>query len=94
MSPPPSALPALEIPVGRRGTALTGFQTVGALAAAVTVGWALSRGEALKQLTVDSTDSKSFQLLYFWIRFVIPGAILAVGIWWLLTEVLGVVGGV
>ena len=71
----------------------TGFQTVGALAAAVTVGWALSRGEALRQLAGDSADSRSAGLLYLWIRFVIPGAILAVGIWWLLTEVLGVAGG-
>lgn len=31
-------------------------------------------------------------LLYLWIRYVIPAAILAVGVWWLLTEVLGVVG--
>ena len=72
----------------------TGFQTVGALAAAVTVGWALKRGEALKQLAGDSADSKTFRLLYLWIRFVVPGAILAVGTWWLLTEVLGVSGGV
>ena len=72
----------------------TGFQTVGALAAAVTVGWALKRGEALRQLAGDSADSRSARLLYLWIRFVIPGAILAVGIWWLLTEVLGVAEGV
>ena len=72
----------------------TGFQTVGALAAAVTVGWALSRGEALKQLAGDRADSRLFRWLYLWIRFVVPGAILAVGSWWVLTEVLGVVGGV
>ncbi len=42
----------------------TGFQTVGALAAAVTVGWALKRGEALKQLAGDSADSRSARLLY------------------------------
>ena len=71
----------------------TGFQTVGALAAAVTVGWALHRGEALRQLAGDSADSSSARLLYLWIRFVIPGAILAVGTWWLLTDVLGVAGG-
>ncbi|MFQ5689253.1 MAG: sodium-dependent transporter [Gemmatimonadota bacterium] len=32
--------------------------------------------------------------LYYWLRFVVPGAILAVGIWWLLTDVLGVSRGV
>lgn len=72
----------------------TGFQTVGALAAAVTVGWALNRGEALRQLGGATADSRSVRWLYLWIRFVIPGAILAMGTWWLLTEVLGVVGGV
>ena len=71
----------------------TGFQTVGALAAAVTVGWAMSRSDALRQLSSDSPESTSLRLLYLWIRFVVPGAILAVGTWWLLTEVLGVAGG-
>ncbi len=37
---------------------------------------------------------KGHVFLYHWIRWVIPGAILAVGIWWLLTDVLGVVTGV
>jgi NSS family neurotransmitter:Na+ symporter len=32
-------------------------------------------------------------LLYYWIRYVIPGAILAVGVWWLLTDVLGILSG-
>ena len=32
--------------------------------------------------------------LYYWIRFGIPSAILAVGIWWLLTTVIGSVPGV
>jgi NSS family neurotransmitter:Na+ symporter len=33
-------------------------------------------------------------VLYYWIRFVIPGAILAVGTWWFLTDVLGILAGV
>ena len=82
----------------------TGFQTFGALVAAVTVGWALNRGDALRQLaedpaadaTVDpateAAASPSTRLLYLWIRFVVPGAIMTVGAWWLLTEVLGIVG--
>jgi NSS family neurotransmitter:Na+ symporter len=76
----------------------TGFQTFGAFVAALTVGWALSRGEALRQLSEDpateAATSTSTRLLYLWIRFVVPGAILAVGTWWLLTEVLGIVGSV
>ena len=76
----------------------TGFQTFGAFVAALTVGWALSRSEALRQLSEDpateAATSTSTRLLYLWIRFVVPGAILAVGTWWLLTEVLGIVGSV
>jgi NSS family neurotransmitter:Na+ symporter len=34
------------------------------------------------------------RVLYYWIRFVIPGAILAVGTWWFLTDVLGILAGV
>jgi hypothetical protein len=30
-------------------------------------------------------------MLYLWIRFVVPGCILLVGVWWLLTEVLRVI---
>ena len=74
----------------------TGFQTFGALVAAVTVGWALSRADALRQLAEDpaaeAAGSPSTRILYLWIRFVVPGAIVAVGAWWLLTEVLGIVG--
>ncbi len=29
-----------------------------------------------------------------WLRWVVPGGILTVGVWWLLTDVLHVVGGV
>lgn len=67
----------------------SGFQTFGALAAALTVGWALDRGAALRQLAVGAGWQS--RLLYQWIRWVIPGAILAVGIWWVLTDVLGAV---
>jgi NSS family neurotransmitter:Na+ symporter len=71
----------------------SGAQTVGALAAAATVGWALARGPVLKELAADG--STGFPLfLYFWIRFAIPGAILAVGVWWALTDVLGAIPAV
>jgi len=70
----------------------SGFQTVGALAAAIAVGWALHRSAALKEL-YHISDTRT-RALYLWIRWVIPGAILAVGVWWVLTDLLGVVGGV
>lgn len=72
----------------------TGFQTFGALMGALTVGWALSRADALRQLASDGEAGRQVRLLYIWIRFVVPGAIVTVGVWWLLTDVLGVVGGV
>lgn len=74
----------------------SGMQTLGALVAVLTVGWALNRGEVLKQLASsdDSSGSESrrIRLLYIWIRYVIPVAILMVGVWWLLTDLLHVVG--
>lgn len=68
-----------------------GMQTLGALTAAVTFGWALDRGTALAQLGGDPPGRLS-HFLRMWIRFVIPGAMLAVGAWWVLTDLLGVVG--
>ncbi len=68
----------------------SGFQTFGALAAALTVGWAVDRSTALKQLAVEGKGRAG--PLLFWVRYVIPGSILAVGIWWVLTDLLGVVG--
>lgn len=67
----------------------SGAQTAGALAAVLTVGWALARGPALGVLASDG-ESRLAVFLYYWIRFVVPGAILTVGAWWLLTDVLGI----
>jgi NSS family neurotransmitter:Na+ symporter len=67
----------------------SGFQTVGALAAALALGWVLDRSAALKQLTHGSPVRT--RLLYGWVRWVIPGIILVVGVWWALTDLLGVV---
>ena len=72
----------------------SGMQTLGALLAVLTVGWALNRGEVLKQITGSSeqSDSKGFTwLLYIWIRYVIPIAILMVGVWWMLTDLLEII---
>jgi NSS family neurotransmitter:Na+ symporter len=82
----------------------SGFQTMGALVAVVTVGWALKRGAVLREMagagvTAGMEDGgppngnrRLLLLLYYWIKFVIPAAVLAVGAWWALTEVFGVVG--
>jgi len=64
----------------------SGMQTFGALVAVVTVGWAFRRADALRELAGDGARGR---LLYLWIRYAIPTAILAVGVWWLLTDLLG-----
>lgn len=63
----------------------SGMQTLGAFAAAVTVGWALFRGSERGRGTLSGP-------LFLWIRFGIPVAVGAVGVWWCLTDLLGVVG--
>ena len=66
----------------------SGMQTLGALVAAVTVGWAMQRSEAMRALSAGGARPVPVWL-YYWIRWVIPGALLLVGAWWLLTEALG-----
>jgi NSS family neurotransmitter:Na+ symporter len=64
----------------------SGMQTLGALLAVITVGWCMSRGAALAELT--SGGERPVPIwIYYWIRFGIPVAILSVGIWWLLSSV-------
>jgi neurotransmitter:Na+ symporter, NSS family len=71
----------------------SGMQTLGSLLAVVAVGWSLERGAALAELAGDGgRPPRRIVLLYYWLRFVIPGAIVAVGVWWLATEVFGVAG--
>jgi NSS family neurotransmitter:Na+ symporter len=70
----------------------SGMQTLGALLAVLTFGWAINRSTALAQIT--RADGRPPLLLYYWIRFMVPGAILLVGVWWLLSDVLHVVGAV
>ena len=81
----------------------SGFQTLGALISVITVAWSLDRSEVIKEIAADkalsatgadriddeSTDQTTLWL-YYWLRFVIAGAILAVGLWWLLNDVLGI----
>jgi SNF family Na+-dependent transporter len=60
----------------------SGMQTLGALLAALTIGWSMNRSRALAALGAPVW-------LYLWIRYVIPGAIIIVGLWWFSTEVIG-----
>ena len=71
----------------------SGMQTLGALVAVVTVGWAMQRTEAMRALSAGS-ERPVPSWLYLWIRWVIPGALVLVGVWWLLTDLLHVTGGV
>jgi len=59
----------------------SGMQTLGALLAAITVGWCLARANALRQL--------GSIWIYRWVRYVIPAAILLVGVWWVIRDLLG-----
>ena len=56
------------------------MQTLGALVAVVTVGWAMRRADALEEI--------GERRLYLWIRYVVPWALVSVGGWWVVTEVL------
>jgi NSS family neurotransmitter:Na+ symporter len=70
----------------------SGMLTFGALMAALTFGWALDRSAALAELSSGGRPAPLW--LYYWIRFVVPGGILLVGLWWLYTEVLRATPGV
>jgi NSS family neurotransmitter:Na+ symporter len=69
----------------------SGMQVLGAFLTVLTAGWFLSRATLLEQL---GEPGATRTLLVFAIRWVIPLAMLAVGAWWLLTDVLHLVGTV
>ncbi|MEJ2205500.1 MAG: sodium-dependent transporter [Gemmatimonadota bacterium] len=71
----------------------SGGQTFGAVVTVVTVGWAMRRGDLLRQLGGDEPSGLD-RALAAWLRWVIPAAVLAASVWWLLTDVLGVVRAV
>ncbi len=66
----------------------SGMQTLGALLAALTVGWCLPRAVARRAMAAEGEPAAP-AWLQAWIRWCIPAAILAVGLWWLLSEALG-----
>jgi NSS family neurotransmitter:Na+ symporter len=69
----------------------SGMQTLGSLLAVVTFGWCMHRSAALAEL-IGRGERPVPMWLFYWIRFGIPAAIIAVGVWWVLTSVLGVAG--
>jgi NSS family neurotransmitter:Na+ symporter len=74
----------------------SGAQTAGVLVAVLAVGWGMKRAVVLEEWrseTEGDDPGKGAALLHFWIRWVVPVAILAVGAWWVLTDVLGAVAG-
>jgi NSS family neurotransmitter:Na+ symporter len=71
----------------------SGGQTVGALLAVVSVGWVMKRGALLAEIA-GARPSRADRALVMWLRWVVPAAILAAALWWLLTDALGVVQGV
>jgi len=72
----------------------SGMQTLGALAVVVTVGWFMDRRSVLRQFAGSDVVAWHQRLLLGWVRYVVPLAILFVGIWWLLSDVLGWIRGV
>ena len=69
----------------------SGMQVLGSLLVVITVGWFVQRGTLLGQLGAAGVGRT---LLVVCIRYLIPLAMLAVGAWWLLTDVLGIVSKV
>lgn len=63
----------------------SGMQALGSLLAVVTAAWFIKRYEFLKELAVKGVFFARF--LYWWMRIVLPFAILFVGINWLLESV-------
>lgn len=73
----------------------SGAQTAGVLVAVLAVGWAMPRAAVLEEMGgIGGATSPRTLFLRFWIRWVIPTAIVAVAVWWLLTDVLGWATGV
>ncbi|HEY2850244.1 MAG TPA: sodium-dependent transporter, partial [Gemmatimonadaceae bacterium] len=88
---PPSINNAIFVPWDL--TFGSGMQTMGSLLAVLTVGWCMHRARALDQLALDGGRAAPVWLVR-WIRFGIPLVILAVGVYWLLSAVLGTISRV
>ncbi|UCC41054.1 MAG: sodium-dependent transporter [Candidatus Aminicenantes bacterium] len=64
----------------------SGMQALGSLFAVITAAWCIKRSNALKELS-EGREEPFPLFLYWWIRIVIPAAILFVGINWLLESI-------
>jgi len=71
----------------------SGMQTLGALLSVLAIGWCVYRADALRELASREEVPGWVRPLYLWLRYLVPFAIVAVGVWWLLTDVLGMTGG-
>ncbi|HEX4963924.1 MAG TPA: sodium-dependent transporter [Thermoanaerobaculia bacterium] len=85
-------MPNLKIFLAWDLTFGSGMQTLGSLFAVIAVCWCLKRATVLRELG-GPTPGLPIRLLYLWLRFAVPVLILFVGIWWLVSEVLGKAGG-
>jgi NSS family neurotransmitter:Na+ symporter len=64
----------------------SGMQTLGTLMAVITAAWCIKRSEALRELANESVRP-FHRILYLWMRFVIPVAVLFIGVKWLVEVV-------
>lgn len=71
----------------------SGMQTLGGLVAVLTFAWSLDKSRALAELT-RAESGRRYAWLYYWLRFVVPATIAFVGVYWVLSDVLGVVSAV
>lgn len=67
----------------------SGMQALGSLFAVITTAWCIKRAEALRELS-EGRGSPFPLWLYWWMRIVIPLAILFVGVNWLLESVFSI----
>lgn len=63
----------------------SGMQALGSLLAVVTAAWFIKRYEFLKELDLKNSFFRAF--LYWWLRIIVPAAILFVGINWVLESI-------
>ena len=70
----------------------SGLQSAGVLVAVLTVGWAMDRSAVLEQMARDK-GGRAPRVLYLWVRWIIPAAILSVGCWWFATEAFPALAG-
>jgi SNF family Na+-dependent transporter len=63
----------------------SGMQALGSLMAVLTAAWFMKRYEFLKELAIKKSFIRMF--LYWWLRIIVPAAILFVGTNWFLESV-------